>query len=118
MSAGTGAMRITSAEIGAIDIMKPSRAQSRALHRSLMRVLSLMRLSLGGGAGLAIGAARALGAAEDGSRDGSAVFGVDRARSALRVCLEERSDESVRSGPSLLGAAPPRAVSRDSVGAG
>ena len=38
--------------------------------RSLMRVLSLMRLSLGGGAGLAIGAARALGAAEDGSRDG------------------------------------------------
>ena len=35
-----------------------------------MRVLSLMRLSLGGGAGLAIGAARALGAAEDGSRDG------------------------------------------------
>ena len=70
MSAGTGAIRITSAEIGAIDIMKPSRAQSRALDRSLMRVLSLMRLSLGGGAGLAIGAARALGAAEDGSRDG------------------------------------------------
>ena len=119
MSAGTGAIRITSAEIGAIDIMKPSRAQSRALDRvAHARPGSLMRLSLGGGAGLAIGAARALGAAEDGSRDGSAVFGVDRARSALRVCLEERSDESVRSGPSLLGAAPPRAVSRDSVGAG
>ena len=76
-----------SAEIGAIDIMKPSRAQSRALDRvAHARPGSLMRLSLGGGAGLAIGAARALGAAEDGSRDGSAVFGVDRARSALRVC--------------------------------
>ena len=65
-----GAIQITSAEIGAIYIMKPSRPISRALDRSLMRVLSLMRLSLGGGAGLAIGAARALGAAEDGSRDG------------------------------------------------
>ena len=43
---------------------------------------------------------------------------VFRIPNALRVCLEERSDESVRSGPSLLGAAPPRAVSRDSVGAG
>ena len=70
MSAGTGAIRITSAEIGAIDIMKPSRAQYVRWTGSLMRVLSLMRLSLGGGAGLAIGAARALGAAEDGSRDG------------------------------------------------
>jgi hypothetical protein len=77
-----------------------------------MRVLSLMRLSLGGGAGLAIGAARALGAAEDGSRDGSAVFGVDRARSALRVCLEERSDESVRSGPSLRSGAAARRIER------
>ena len=71
MSAGTGAIRITSAEIGAIDIMKPSRAQSRALDRvAHARPGSLMRLSLGGGAGLAIGATRALGAAEDGSRDG------------------------------------------------
>ena len=56
--------------IGAIDIMKPSRANHVRWTGSLMRVLSLMRLSLGGGAGLAIGAARALGAAEDGSRDG------------------------------------------------
>ena len=84
-----------------------------------MRVLSLMRLSLGGGAGLAIGAALARSAPPRMAVvTAAAVFGVDRARSALRVCLEERSDESVRSGPSLLGAAPPRAVSRDSVGAG
>ena len=69
MSAGTGAIRITSAEIGAIDIMKRAPNHVRWTG-SLMRVLSLMRLSLGGGAGLAIGAARALGAAEDGSRDG------------------------------------------------
>ena len=96
MSAGTGAIRITSAEIGAIDIMKPSRAQSRALDRSLMRVLSLMRLSLGGGAGLAIGAARALGAAEDGSRDGGrSIRRRPRAQRAPCLPCEERSDESV-----------------------
>ena len=86
---------------------------------SLMRVLSLMRLSLGGGAGLAIGAARALGAAEDSSRDGGrSIRRRPRAQRAPCLPCEERSDESVRSGPSLLGAAPPRAVSRDSVGAG